>query len=108
VDASPTALRSGEAEGREPVMLEMDATTERLPVHRRLFRGWMVITARFGFVQTLVILSFFYLFLIGPIALGGALARADFLHKRGLREGGSAWNVADSAKPDLERAKLAS
>jgi hypothetical protein len=84
------------------------AAMERLPVHKRLFRGWMVITARFGFVQTLVILSFFYLFLIGPVALGSALGRADFLHKRGLREGGSAWRPADSAKPDLERAKLAS
>ena len=79
-----------------------------LPLHRRLFQGWMVITARFGFVQTLVILTLFYLFLIGPIALGSAIGRADFLHKRGLREGASVWNEADSAKPDLERAKLAS
>lgn len=81
---------------------------ERLPVHKRLFRGWMVITARFGFVQTLVILALFYFFLIGPFALGSALGRADFLHKRGLRQGATAWNRADSAKPDLERAKLAS
>jgi len=82
--------------------------TERLPVHKRLFQGWMLITARFGFVQTLVILALFYVFLIGPIALGSALGRADFLHKRGLRQGATAWNPADSAKPDLERAKLAS
>jgi hypothetical protein len=81
---------------------------ERPPLHKRLFQGWMVITARFGFVQTLVILALFYVFLIGPIALGSALGRADFLHKRGLREGDTAWNQADSAKPDLERAKLAS
>jgi hypothetical protein len=83
-------------------------TMERLPLHRRLFRGWMLITARFGFVQTLVILAFFYLFLIGPIALGSVLARADYLHKRGLRQGASAWSDSESAKPDLERAKLAS
>jgi len=81
---------------------------ERPPLHKRLFQGWMVITARFGFVQTLVILALFYVFLIGPVALGSALGRADFLHKRGLREGDTAWNQADSAKPDLERAKLAS
>jgi hypothetical protein len=68
----------------------------------------MVITARFGFVQTLVILALFYVFLIGPIAVGSAIGRADFLHKRGLREGDTAWNPAESAKPDLERAKLAS
>lgn len=83
-------------------------TTERLPVHKRLFQGWMLITARFGFVQTLVILALFYVFLIGPVAIGTSLARADFLKKRGLRQGDSAWNDADSAKPDLERAKLAS
>ena len=81
---------------------------ERLPVRERLFQGWMVITARFGFVQTLVILALFYVFLIGPIALGSAIGRADFLHKRGLRQGATAWNQADSAKPNLERAKLAS
>jgi hypothetical protein len=81
---------------------------ERPPLHKRLFQGWMAITARFGFVQTLVILALFYVFLIGPVALGSALGRADFLHKRGLREGDTAWNQADSAKPDLERAKLAS
>ncbi len=80
---------------------------ERLSPHMRLFRGWMLITARFGFVQTLVILTLFYLLLIGPIALGSALARVDFLDKRGLRAGASAWVTSDSAKPDLERAKLA-
>jgi len=83
-------------------------TMERLPLHKRLFQGWMLITARFGFVQTLVILALFYLFLIGPIAVGSMLGRADFLHKRGLRQGASAWGTSEAAKPDLERAKLAS
>jgi hypothetical protein len=46
--------------------------------------------------------------LIGPIAIGSALGRADFLHKRGLRRGGTAWGKSESSKPDLERAKLAS
>jgi hypothetical protein len=82
--------------------------TERLRPHQRLFRGWMLITARFGFVQTLVILCLFYLFLLGPVALGSAIARADFLNKRALRSGVTAWNPADSAKPDLERARTAS
>ena len=34
------------------------------------------------------------------------VARRDLLHKRGLRATGSAWLDADSAAPDLERAKL--
>ncbi len=75
---------------------------------RRLRTGWMAIAGRFGFVQTLVILGLFYTFLIGPIAAGAALARRDLLGKRGLREGGTAWRDADTAKPDLERAKLLS
>jgi hypothetical protein len=66
----------------------------------------MAIAGRFGFVQTLVILGLFYVFLIGPVALGIGLARQDLLGKRGLREAGTAWQDADTAKPDLERAKL--
>ena len=45
---------------------------------------------------------------IGPTALAIALGRGDLLAKRGLRIGGSAWQDADTAKPDLERAKLLS
>jgi hypothetical protein len=76
------------------------------PVWRRLLDGWTAIAGRFGSVQTLVLLGFFYLFLIGPAALASRLGRADPLARRGLRCGGSAWREADSAAPDLERAKL--
>jgi hypothetical protein len=75
---------------------------------RRLFAGWMAITARFGFTQTLVILTLFYALLFGPVALVIALARRDLLERGGLRAGGTAWRDADSAPPDLERARLAS
>ena len=59
-------------------------------------------------VQTLVMLMLFYVFLIGPMGIGIALLRRDMLHKRGLGQTGSAWNDADTAAPDLERAKLLS
>ena len=78
---------------------------EPVPVHRRLLNGWMAIVARFGFVQTLVILAIFYALLIGPVALFGALTRRDLLDKRGLRNGDSAWHEADTAAADLEHAK---
>jgi hypothetical protein len=81
---------------------------ERVPVWRRLKDGWMTITARFGFVQTVVILAFFYGTLIGPAYLFITVARRDLLDKRSLHSGGSAWREADSAAPDLERAKLLS
>ena len=73
---------------------------------RRLLEGWSAVTGRFGFVQTLVILALFYTVLIGPLALMAALARRDMLDKRGLGSRASAWRDADSAAPDLERAKL--
>ena len=73
---------------------------------RRLFDGWNAVVGRFGFVQTLVILALFYALLIGPTALLAWLARRDLLDKRGLGSKTSAWQNADSAAPDLERAKL--
>ncbi len=82
--------------------------TGSLTVGRRLLSGWNAIAARFGFVQTLVLLAFIYGLLFGPVSLGIAIGRRDFLGKRGLKAPGSAWLDADTAKPDLERAKLLS
>jgi hypothetical protein len=75
---------------------------------RRLLAGWLAIAARFGASQTLVILALLYLALLGPVALALAVARRDLLGRRGLGAGGSAWHEADSARPDLERARLTS
>ena len=72
---------------------------------RRLLAGWLEIAGRFGEVQTLVILCLFYGLLIGPASLVAAVGRKDFLHKRGLGTGETAWNDADTAKPELERVK---
>ena len=79
---------------------------ESKSVWRLLLDGWNAVVGRFGFVQTLVILALFYAVLIGPVALMAWLARRDLLDKRGLGKRGSAWQDADSAAPDLERAKL--
>ncbi len=79
-----------------------------LSLGRHLLNGWMAIAGRFGTVQTLMILVLTYAMLIGPVGLGIAICRGDLLAKRGLKHAGSAWQDADSAKPDLERAKLLS
>ena len=79
---------------------------DQVSLWRKLYLGWMVIVGRFGHVQTLVILAFMYLFLIGPVALVMAVFRSDALGKRGLHSEGTAWLDADSAEPSLERAKL--
>ena len=75
---------------------------------RRLLDGWMTIAGRFGSVQTLMILVMTYVLLIGPVGLALAIGRSDPLAKRGLKAVESAWCDADTAKPDLERAKLLS
>ena len=84
-------------------------TDERAPsLGRRLLNGWMTIAGRFGSVQTLMILTMTYVLLIGPVGLVLAIVRNDPLAKRGLKVVESAWLDADTAKPDLERAKLLS
>ncbi len=72
---------------------------------RRLLDGWLQIAARFGEVQTLVLLGLVYGLVIGPAALIVRAAGNDFLAKRRLRELGSAWRPADSRAPLLEHVK---
>ncbi len=84
-------------------------TEETAPsLGRRLVNGWMTIAGRFGSVQTLMILVMTYVLLIGPVGIVLAILRNDPLAKRGLRVSESVWLDADTAKPDLERAKLLS
>jgi len=80
----------------------MSEAQDRKPFYRRLYEGWLVIAGHFGEVQTMVVIGLSYVFVIGPVAL--VMGRKDLLHKRALAPG-SAWNDADSTKPDLERAK---
>jgi hypothetical protein len=79
--------------------------SERQATWRRLHAGWLEIAARFGEVQTLLVLSMVYTLVIGPVALVLFALRRDLLHKRGLNLPGSAWSQADTASADLERAK---
>jgi hypothetical protein len=72
---------------------------------RRLLAGWTALAGRFGFVQTLVMLGFFYVLLVGPVALGMRALGRDLLDKRMRDADGTAWQEADTASPDLERAQ---
>jgi hypothetical protein len=79
---------------------------ERKPLWRRFYEAWLEVAARFGEVQTLVVVALVYAIAVGPVALVLAATRQDLLHKRELHAAGSAWNDADTVKtPDLERAK---
>jgi hypothetical protein len=79
--------------------------TEAAGLGRRLLQGWLAVAAHFGEVQTLVLLAVVYALVLGPVAIIAGVLRRDFLSKRGLRTGGSAWLEADTAAPGLERSK---
>ena len=79
--------------------------SEQQATWRRLYAGWLEIAARFGEVQTLLVLAMVYTLVLGPVALVLLALRRDLLHKRGLHLSGSAWSEADTASADLERAK---
>ncbi len=79
--------------------------SEKQAIWRRLYAGWLEIAARFGEVQTLLVVTMAYTLVLGPLALVLFALRRDLLHKRGLRVPGSAWSEADSASADLERAR---
>ena len=80
-------------------------TTPRMPLHRRLYEGWLLIAAHFGEIQTRVVLMIAYVFVMGPMSVALIVARKDLLHKRQVHGASSAWNVADTAAPDLGRAR---
>jgi hypothetical protein len=66
----------------------------------------MVIAGHFGEIQTLLLVSAVYVLVVGPMAVGAAVARRDLLAKRAPAGTESAWLPADSTtNPDLERAK---
>lgn len=81
----------------------MSEKAARKSFWRRLYEGWLVIAGHFGEAQTLSILGIVYVFLIGPVSL--FLRPSDPLHKRALPAGESGWSPADTAAPDLERAR---
>ena len=72
---------------------------------RRLLAGWTALAGRFGFVQTLVMLGFFYVALVGPVAICMRALGHDLLDKRMRDDDPTAWREADTAAPDLERAQ---
>lgn len=77
-----------------------------MSVRQKLYHGWMSIAGRFGHIQTLVMLAFFYVFLVGPVAGISRLGGRDYLQKKEIDAAQSAWQAADTSPPDLERAKL--
>lgn len=104
----PSALWAREVWEYEESESELQVQVEQVSVGRRLLDGWMAVAARFGSVQTMLLLVFFYVVLIGPVSLVMAIGRRDELDKRVLWKKESAWHESESGGTDLERAKLLS
>ena len=74
----------------------------------RLYQGWMAIAGRFGGIQTVVLLAFFYFFLMGPISAFSRLSGADYLDKRQLDRGRTACTgIAGSWRLRVKRSSWA-
>ena len=88
--------------------IPMNAESEReaTGLGRRLYLGWLALAAHFGEIQTVLIVGFVYVFVMGPMAVIASVTGRDLLAKRGFEASASAWCDADSTtQPDLERAK---
>lgn len=79
--------------------------SERKSPLRTVRDGWLRIVACFAEAQTLTLLGVIYAFVIGPASLISRIVGSDFLSKRGLGAGGSAWREADTRAPVLENVK---
>ncbi len=70
---------------------------------RSLYKGWMLFARGLAFVNTRVILTIFFVFIIGPIALILKLAGKDFLQRK-IDSSPSFWKPRERAEHTLENA----
>jgi hypothetical protein len=68
-----------------------------------LYKGWMAFARALAFVNTRVILTLFFLIVIGPIAVILKLAGKDFL-QREIDSSPSFWKPRERAEHTLENA----
>ena len=68
-----------------------------------LYKGWMVFARALAFVNTRVILTLFFLLVIGPIAIILKLAGKDFLQRK-IDSSSTFWKPRERAEHTLENA----
>jgi hypothetical protein len=68
-----------------------------------IYKGWMLFARGLAFVNTRLILTLFFVIVIGPIALILKLAGKDFLQRR-IDSSPSFWRPRESAEHTLENA----
>lgn len=71
---------------------------------RVLFNYWMKFARILGIVNTNILLTLFYVIIIGPMAVMMKLWGKDLLDRK-AEERSSYWYDKESQKPDLERSK---
>ncbi len=73
-------------------------------IGRMLYRWWMKFAAGLAFVNTRLLLSVVYIFIIGPLHLVMRLAGKDYLERR-LGTSPSYWKKKEAVAHTLESAR---
>lgn len=68
-----------------------------------VYKGWMAFARALAFINTRIILTLFFVLIIGPIALVLRLAGKDFL-QRTIDSSPSFWKDREHAEHSLENA----
>jgi hypothetical protein len=69
----------------------------------KIYEGWMLFARALAFVNTRVILTLFFIIVIGPIAIFLKLAGKDFLQRK-IDSSPSFWKPRETAENTLENA----
>ena len=69
----------------------------------RIYKGWMAFAKVLAFVNTRILLTLFFVVVIGPIAVFLKLIGKDFLERK-IGTQGSYWKLRESAEHSLENA----
>ncbi len=69
----------------------------------RIYKGWMAFARALAFVNTRILLTLFFIIVIGPIALVLKVFRNDFLDRK-FRSSGTYWKTRDPQEHTLEHA----
>jgi len=68
-----------------------------------IYEGWMIFARALAFVNTRIILTIFFLLIIGPIALILKLAGKDFLQRK-IDSSPSFWKPREASEHTLDNA----
>ncbi|HWP82575.1 MAG TPA: hypothetical protein VNN76_07970 [Bacteroidota bacterium] len=73
-------------------------------IGKKLYAAWMRFAQLLGFVNTRILLTLAYLFIIGPAKLVAVIFRKDFLD-RSIKKDGTSWKQKESLAHSLDECR---